>query len=298
MAVSTLFIKRRIRSIGNTRKITRAMELVSAAKMRKAVHMTVASRGYSHLLKDVVEEISARIDPFLHPLLFGRKDSKNLLAIVVASDRGLCGGFNAQLLRKALEFLRRRTESEINVVTLGKRADRAIKRAGYKIAASFEPIAKAPSFEKTRPISKYVHNEFIAGKVDRVFIVYTDFKSAISQIPTVEQLLPIIPEDKLPAGAGSNEDAMRESESSNILFEPNAQEILEQLLPRLVGIKIYQALLESAASEHSARMLAMQNATSNATQMIDDLTFTFNQARQASITREISEISAGKAAIE
>lgn len=271
------------------------MELVAASKMKRAVQLTVNSRSYAGATKDLVEEIQKLVSPQLHHLLFGRiKKSVNsaplrTLVIVCASDRGLCGGFNAQSLKKTMEFLNEREGDDLSVITVGKRANRAINRIGLPILASFEAISNAPSFARAKPVGLFATHAFVSKKVDRVFIVYMDFKSAIKQIPTVEQLLPIIPEKDLES---------RNKKESDIIFEPDPNFVLEQLLPKFVEIRVYQALLESSASEHSARMMAMRSATDNATEMVDALVLSYNQARQASITQEISEISAGKAAIE
>jgi F-type H+-transporting ATPase subunit gamma len=306
MALSPRLIRRRIKSVANTRKITKAMELVAASKMRKAVQLTLASRAYSNAAKEIVENVRKIVDPSSHSLLAGRPNSSRTMVIVAASDRGLCGGFNVQLLKKTMEFLRSRSET-LSIVTVGKRAEAAIRRANYPILAAFEAISNAPSFERTRPTGDLAYTEFMKGTVDRVFVVYTDFRSAVSVVPTVVQLLPIIPEDELPhihvdpVEKEEHEGLYGRTEKErdmNDQFEPNPQTILDALLPRLLETRIYQALLESSASEHSARMLAMRNATDNASDMLQDLTLTFNQARQAGITREISEISAGKAAIE
>lgn len=299
MAISPRLIKRRIRSVNNTRKITRAMELVAASKMRKAVHMALASREYSKAAEAIVADIRRLIDARTHPLLAGRLEAKNSLVIVVGSNRGLCGGFNAQVLKKSLEFLAQRAETELRIVTVGRKTELALKRTGRPIAASFDSMADAPHFEKTRPVGSFAYAEFMQGRADRVFLVYTDFISAISQIPHVKQLLPIIPEQELTKDMREEElDAQLDVQQPDTIFEPDPKTILDAILPRLLETEIYQALLESAASEHAARMMAMRNATDNANDMLQDLTFTFNQARQSSITREISEISAGKAAIE
>lgn len=298
MAVSTRLIRRRIKSVANTRKITKAMELVYAAKMRKSVQLTLSSRAYAATILKVVESVRGRIDPRLHALLAGRTQAKNTLLVIAASDRGLCGGFNAQIVKKALEFLKARAEN-VSIVTVGRHAERAVRRANYPILASFEAVSNAPSFERTRPIGDLLYKEFIAGRCDRVFIAFTDFKNAITQIPTIEQLLPIVPENELTeqAAVGAEEEEA-EADEPRVLFEPDARSLLDTLLPRLLDMRIYQTMLESTASEHSARTTAMRSATDNATSMLEDLTFTFNQARQSTITREISEISAGKAALE
>ncbi len=302
MAVSTRVIKRRIKSVANTRKITKAMELVAASKMRKSVNLTQASRAYSRVLQQMVNRIRQTVPERSHRLLSAPAKSSSILVIVAASDRGLCGGYNAQLLKKAIEFLASRDGEKVEVVTVGRRAELAVKRAGYPIIASFEAISNAPSFERSAPVGEFVFQSFIEQRVDRVFIVYTDFKSALAQIPTATQLLPIIPEADLKEDGGSVEEEDQANEAPidapDILFEPSPQDVLVSILPRLLETQVYQSLLESSASEHSSRMMAMRSATDNATDMLQDLTFTFNQARQASITREISEISAGKAAIE
>jgi F-type H+-transporting ATPase subunit gamma len=301
MAVSTKIIKRRIKSIANTRKITKAMELVAGAKMRKSVQMTVASRDYSASINALVQRVRGMVDPGSHPLFTGATKPKASLVIVAASDRGLCGGFNGQILKKTLEFLKTRTE-KIRIVTVGRRAEQAVKRAGYEILASFEAISNAPSFERTVPVGTLSFTEFTSKHVDRVFLVSMEFRSAISQVPAVKQILPITPEAEIKDLKYNRneiaEEAEDKAEETNILFEPSTDAVLDHLLPRLLEMQVYQALLETSASEHSARMMAMRNATENASEMLQDLSFTYNQARQASITREISEISAGKAAIE
>ncbi len=296
MAVSTRILRRRMKSVANTRKITKAMELVAGAKMRKSVQLAFASRDYSATIRHLVHEIRSYVDPTTHPLLAHRSSRiahRTSLLAIASSDRGLCGGFNAQILKKALEHAKSRVE-EVRIVTIGRRAELAVKRAGFQILGSFEAISTAPSVARALPISTFLAEEFLSGRVDRVFFASTDFQSAIAQTPTVKQLLPIIPEEELASRISDLDDR----DEAIILFEPSPKAILDILLPRLLETQIYQSLLESSASEHSARMMAMRNATENASEMLQDLSFTFNQARQATITREISEISAGKAAIE
>ncbi len=295
-----------MKSVANTRKITKAMELVAGAKMRKSVQMTLASRDYAKTIRHLVDDIRALVDPATHPLLARRASgvgSRASILAIASSDRGLCGGFNAQLLKKMVDFLRERRatpdarDEQIQIVTVGRRAELAVKRAGFPILASFEAISNAPSHERTLPIGTLLYKEFNEGRADRVFIAYMDFKSALAQTPTVKQLLPIIPEEEL-SRVVLNDVKDLTIEEPDMLFEPSAPAILDTLLPRLLETQVYQALLESSASEHSARMMAMRSATDSASEMLEDLSFTFNQARQATITREISEISAGKAAIE
>lgn len=275
------------------------MELVAASKMRRAVGAAVSSRAYSKTIQSLVDEMNAKVDPTMHAYLAARKESHAAIVVIASSDRGLCGGFNVQLVKQAMSFLRSRKEKDLRIVTVGHRAELAVKKAGYQIVASFPAISDAPGFDRVVPIGRFCTNEFLEGRIDRVFIAYTDFRSAVSQVPLVSQLLPAIPEEVLPAQESHRDETTTSYEmDTGILFEPDPKQVLDALLPRLIDALLYQALLESSASEHSARMLAMRNATDNATDMLRDLTLTYNQARQAGITREISEISAGKAAIE
>ncbi len=285
----------------------KAMELVAASKMRKAVQFALTSRPYANLIRELTDELRAALIGSTHPLLRGhatKQKTIRTLAVVIASDRGLCGGYNSQLLRKALEFLRGRSSNELRVVTMGIRAERGMRRTATPIVASFPSIANAIGFTAAEPLLRFVLDEYTAERVDRVFVIYTDFKSALSQIPTVAQLLPIIPEAELPLPASDQlvdeEDTTEKLVfgESDMLFEPSAPAVFNKLLPRLVETRLYQTLLESAASEHSARMMAMRTAGEAARDMVKDLTLVLNQARQSAITREISEISAGKAAIE
>lgn len=277
------------------------MELVAASKMKRSVQMTLSSRAYADTAQDIVASITRFVDPSLHPMLLGKREDSapsekplKTLVIACASDRGLCGGFNAQTIKTLHEFFLTRPQDEISVIAVGRRAARAIARTNYQMTAAFEALSNAPSFAAAKPIGTLAVQQFLAGTVDRVFIAYMDYKSALRQIPTVAQVLPIISEVDIKQNATAG---MMDSNAA-ILFEPSPSDVLQDLLPKLVETRIYQALLESAASEHSARMIAMRSATDNATSMLEDLTLTYNQARQASITQEISEISAGKAAIE
>ncbi|MBU2566583.1 ATP synthase F1 subunit gamma [Patescibacteria group bacterium] len=320
MPAGTRLIKSRIKSIANTRKITKAMELVAGAKMRKAVQMTVDSRHYSSGMKQLVEDVLPLINQRSHPLLYGRKDAKSSILIIVASDRGLCGGFNAQLIKKCTEFIKQRNEP-VRVITVGKKSEGPMRRQKLDIMASFESISNAPTFERSKSTGQLAYDEFMHHRADRVFLCYSDFQSTISQVPTIVQLLPIIDESELKTSIIEEEEDEKTSDpreqlnpterlafdrqntdkftqNQEITFEPSPRYVLDQLLPRLLETRLYQAMLESTASEHSARMMAMRSATDSANEMLENLTFTYNQARQAGITREISEISAGKASLE
>ncbi len=331
MAVSTRIIRRRIKSIGNTKKITKAMELVAASKMRRAVNAVLATRPYSTLGWETVEEVAKVTENELHPLLRTSSKVERVLVVMISSDRGLCGGFNAQMAKKVVEFVKqfstssnsnyssseaqRSREVTIDFVTLGKKGTDLARRLGWKMVATFGNLSNNPTILDVRPVAQLAINDFIAQKYDIVYLAYTDFISSIQQVPHIRQLLPITKDALLgevkevgsrqarTINVYSPSEAPLGVESRNTyqydyLFEPTAQEILDAMLPRLVEVQVYQAILESSASEHSARMVAMKSASDAARDMIDDLTFTFNQARQSAITREIAEISAGKAALE
>jgi F-type H+-transporting ATPase subunit gamma len=309
MAESPRTIRRRIKSVTNTRKITKAMELVSASKMRRAVSSVLATRPYAEAAWRAVSEIAKVTDPTLHPLLASSKKSgaERVLLIIFTSDRSLCGGYNAQILRSAAEFLKRKGDA-VDIVAVGKKGEAALARTKKNLVAAFEGLSNNPRITDIRTIADLAIGDFTAGKYDAVHIAYTDFRSALVQKPIIRQLLPIIRIGELgtvdeareghPQRSGGQDMKETPGGPTDYLFEPSPQAVLDQMLPRLVEAQIYQALLESSASEHSARMMAMRTASDAASDMIDDLTLTYNQARQAGITREIAEISSGKAALE
>ncbi len=297
MAIPTRLIRRRIKSVRSTNKIMKAMELVAASKMRKAVSQALASRPYASLLHEMATEArgqrgegSSENQKSVHarePLTNVRKT----LLVVIASDRGLCGGFNNQLTKTAMAYMKEHPGA-YELVTIGRRAETVARRSGLPVMASFSSIANAPSFESIPSIVRLLSEEFVSGRVWRILFVYTHFKSALIQTPEVIQIFPVEEESAVERFVDDGEV------HSPGAFEPDASRVLEALLPRMIEMRVYQALLESSASEHSARMMAMRSAGDAASEMMENLTFTLNQARQAAITREISEISAGKAAIE
>ncbi|MDO8505588.1 MAG: FoF1 ATP synthase subunit gamma [bacterium] len=345
MAVSTRIIRRRIKSIGNTKKITKAMELVSASKMRRAVNATLGTRPYATLGWETVAELAKVTDSSHHALLRQPEKMERALVVLVSSDRGLCGGFNAQMAKKVTDFVKKvispkgviperhrgssqsldsrfhGNDIEIDFLTIGKKGTDLARRLGWNIVATFNNLSNNPRITDVRPVAQLAITDFTAGKYDAVYLAYTDFISSIRQVPNVKQLLPLTKDDMLGEVAtqtvipdrdrGSRQSldsrfhgndkidgGSNAAYSYDYLFEPTPTEVLDGMLPRLVEVQVYQAILESSASEHSARMLAMKSASDAARDMIDDLTFSFNQARQATITREIAEISAGKAALE
>lgn len=301
MAGQTKAIRRRIKSVTNTRKITKAMELVAASKMRKAMQSVLGTRPYARLAWNTVISIGSKIDTSMHPLLRERKELKRVLLLVISSDRGLAGGFNTNILRKTFEQIKTLgSDVEIQTVCVGKRSIDAMRRANRPVLASFVDMANNPKFEDVLPVGRLLIDEFTKGNYDKVLVAYTDFVSALTQRPVILELLPLgTPEQTAVLGnmeEGKNEVPL--ASATNYTFEPSPQTVLDRILPRLVETMIFQAILESAASEHSARMMAMRSASDAAKDMLGDLTFTYNQARQAGITQEIAEISSGAAALE
>jgi F-type H+-transporting ATPase subunit gamma len=300
MAVQTRAIKRRIKSVKNTRKITKAMELVAASKMRKAVSAVALSRPYSKLAWNTIRSIGSRVDTSLHPLLRIRSEVKNVLLLLITSDRGLAGGFNTNILRKTREMIKNLGEGvNIQTICIGRRGADAMRRLNLPIMASFQEITNNTKFEEVLPIGRLVIHEFSSEKFDEVLVAYTDFVSPVTQTPLIIKLLPLGNEEETESiGDVGNHEKEESADHREYTFEPSPELVLNKMLPRLVETIVYQAVLESAASEHSSRMMAMRSASDAAGEMIDDLTFTFNQARQAGITQEIAEISSGKAALE
>lgn len=293
-------IKRRIKSVKNTKKITKAMELVAASKMRRAVSSTLASRTYARYAWDVLQSLTATSHASKHPLLSARP-VKNILTVVVTSNRGLCGAYNAQVLKKMVGLLKSEQDnSKLDFIIVGKKGGAALRRLKQNIVASFTELPEHLSFRDTKSISNLIIGDFTAGKYDQVLFIYTDYISALTQKPNIRQLLPIRKEDLQQAieNLDISERQTLTMPSKEYLFEPQAKTLLPQMVEKLAQMQVYQFLLESFASEQSSRMLAMRNATDAAGEMIDNLTLVFNKARQANITKEISEISAGMASVE
>lgn len=284
MAVQTRAIKRRIKSVKNTRKITKAMELVAASKMRRAVSSVLGTRPYATLAWETVRAVG-QVGLELHPLL-KPSEGKRILLVMFASDRGLAGGYNTNVIKKTLATIASwGPDATIEAICIGRRAGDAMRRAGVNVIASFTDLSNHPSFVDILPVARLALQTFTKGECDQVVMSYTDFVSALVQKPAVFNLLPLVP----PTGTVG---------LSEFRFEPSPMAVLDRLLPRIAETMIFQALLEASASEHASRMFAMRNASEAAGDMIDGLTFTYNQARQASITQEIAEISSGKAALE
>lgn len=300
MPVATRDIKRRIKSVANTKKITKAMELVSAAKMRKAVKAVLETRDYSNTAWEIIRNLASKTDRSKHPLLDQRPVIKKVGLILITSNRGLCGGFNREIIETVAEYMREHkkenVEVEAEVFLLGLKGRDVMYKHGHEIIAEFTKLDVTTRISEVTPIAYSVIQDFISKKYDKISIAYTDFRSSIKQVPVMKQLLPLVPTDEGIDGANSQQDT--NSSFSDYLFEPTSDIVLDQMLSRIIELQIYQALLESNASEHSARMFAMRNASDAAADMIDELTFAFNQARQSAITTELADISGGRSALE
>ena len=292
-------IRRRIKSVKSTSQITKAMELVSAAKMKKAQDQALAGRDYADKLNKVLVNLKENTTEESHPLLEKREGAKELM-LVISTGRGLCGGLNTNLYKTVTKSATDETE----YVTVGKKLRQTIAKTGGNIVTDWE-VADPVPFNDAKPISKFLTEKFLSGEYDKISVAFNNFVSTLTQTPEVFQLLPIESEDlgekqdyvgvdKGEIGVTDKAAALR----ADYDFEPSAEGVLDKLLPLYINFQIYQMLVEARASEHSARMVAMKAATDNAKNMIDDLTLEYNKARQASITAELLEITTAMKAME
>ncbi len=289
MAANTRDIRRRIKSIKNTAQITKAMQMVASAKMRKAQGAALAGRPYAELINRVLVSVQEHADVTLHPLLEVRQANRELV-VVISTDKGLCGALNTNLLREANAFDAENTE----YVAAGRKGQQHLARMKRNLIADFK-LPDAPALRDTKAISKFCIDKFLSGDVDKVTVLYTKFLNTLVQKPTVRTLLPISPFD-LPT-AGKKDAPAAAQAQSDYLYEPSPAEVLGGILPHYIHFQIYQMILDARASEHSARMVAMKSATDNAQQLIKDLTLEYNKVRQASITTELLEIATAQMAI-
>ncbi len=289
---SLLDLRRRLRSIRNTQQITRAMKMVSAAKLRRAQDRAIASRPYARALRGVLASVSASVAEAKHPLLASREERRVVL-LIVGGDKGLAGAFNANVHRAAASLLEQKSEwQEVTLLPIGKKALDYWKRRGRPLAPKAYPgIFARVEYAHAREIAEYLSAEFAAERIDAAYAVSNEFRSVLSQVVRVERLLPIA------RGEVSAAEA-KAGERRQYIFEPDPETILEALLPRYLQFMVFRLLLESAAAEHAARMTAMDSATKNAGELIDRLTLNYNRARQARITKELIEIVSGAAALE
>lgn len=280
-------IRKRIASVKNTQKITNAMKMVAAAKLRRAEESIRAARPFADKMREVLMSLAARTNPAAHAMLDVRP-TKKILLILVTADRGLCGAFNTNLVRFTERFIRDMSSKgfQVDLLTVGRKGNDYFRRRKVHIVESFTNVMNNISYELAGEVVSRATNKFIEGEYEEVHILYNRFRSAVTQIQTLKRLLPITPDE---------EGATRQLE---YLYEPSEEELLEELLPRYIQVQVYTGLLDSVASEHGARMTAMEAATSNAEEMIYKLTLKANRMRQESITTELMEIVGGAEALK
>ena len=311
-------IKRRIKSVKNTRQITKAMKMVSAAKLKKAQDDILAARPYADKMTEFVASLAQKTTPESHPLLGGpvrggggeegwgveagergeggEAAGKKIGVLLITSDRGLCGSFNAVLFRTIESFLSENSDSSISLYLIGKRAIEYFKRRSYAVINSRPAGSGRPNYSTARATAEELIQRYIKGEFDEVRVIYSEFRSALSQRPVMQNILPIAP--PLKEEAGEEGAALAAEAEIDAIYEPSAEAVLKDLLPKYIEVQVFRSLLESAASEHGARMTAMDSASKNASEMIDRLTLKYNRLRQAAITKELMEIIGGAEALK
>ena len=312
-------IRNRIKSINNTGKITRAMEMVSAAKMRKSTERVLQIRDYAYSAWNVLTNLARAFEKYEHSLLEVR-EVKKVLMIVITSNRGLCGSFNSQIIKKVKTELENPASLKINrigdkklkstvsdekfkvdFITVGRKGEGLINRLSGEIIAAFPDLTYLPGIDEVRPLANIVIDAYSDKKYDKVVVAYTDYVSAVEQVPKIRQILPVSTVDlekQITEMDNKSDSAELQAIQKEYKVEPSPKEVLSHIFPRLIEMQLYHAILESNASKESARMLAMKNATDAAKEMSEELTLAYNQIRQMKITQEIAEISAGSAAVK
>ena len=281
-------IRTKIKSVQNTRKVTRALEMVSASKIRRAQEKMKQSRPYARLMRQVIGHVAKANADYVHPFMAARDTVKRVGYVVVSTDRGLCGGLNTNLFRRLLNEIREHQKNgvEVDIVAIGQKASVFFRRLKVNLVGSVTHMGEKPEVAQLIGVIKVMLDGFTEGKLDRVFLVYNDFINTMTQKARTDQLLPL-PES----------ESLETSHDWDYLYEPDAPTVLDQVMIRYVESLVYQAVLENLASEHAARMVAMKSASDNATKLIGTLQLVYNKARQAAITQEISEIVGGAAAV-
>ncbi|MBI5546387.1 MAG: ATP synthase F1 subunit gamma [Deltaproteobacteria bacterium] len=285
-------IRNRIRTVKSTQQITRAMKMVAAARLRRAQEAILSARPYVQRMEDVLRDLATRVDLAAHPLLT-RRPVKRVEVVLLTSDRGLCGGFNANAVRRVQRFLLENEERYEKVLlrTIGRKGNEAFRRRGLQISKDHPGLFQKISYSAAESLASELSQRFLSGEVDAVYLVYNEFISPVSQRVAMAELLPIKP----PVAGPEAEAGLAPVDYE---YEPGRAAVLEGLLPRYVASEVWRALLESVASEHGARMSAMDNATNNASDMIGKLTLQYNRTRQAGITKELMEIVSGAEALK
>ena len=295
---STREIRRRIKSVKNISQVTRAMQMVAASKMRRAQEQVLATRPYTKKAWQILNHLAAQrgADESIHPLLEVREEVKTVGVVLITADKGLCGSYNHNMIQAASRFIRE-LSYPVELVTVGKRGRDAMWRMRQTIVAEYSDLPPKPGLLDITPIARTVMDGFIAGQWDVVYLAHTDFINTLTQRPAIWQLLPIRPLHLGVTPVSEHRGPHQPATTVEYIYEPDPRTILDTVLPRFTELQIYQAVLESLASEHSARMVAMRNATENANDLLADLTLTYNRARQEAITKEMLDIVGGAEAL-
>jgi F-type H+-transporting ATPase subunit gamma len=283
-------IRQRITGVKNTQKITKAMKMVAAARLRRAQEAIISTRPYARKLGELLRHLVTKVDVNLNPLLVSR-ETKNVLLVVVTADRGLCGSFNSNIIKAAVNHLKTYSGFNVKMLTVGRKGTDFFGKRNFNVISKHPGIFTDLDFTDAREIVQEVTEGFLKGEYDRVDVIYNEFKSVIQQRVVIEQLLPIPPEEI------TGKRDLHSLAQVDYIYEPSSSEIVNALLPRHLNFQMWRVLLESNAAEQGARMSAMDNATENAKELIHDLTLKFNNARQASITKELLEIVSGAEAL-
>jgi F-type H+-transporting ATPase subunit gamma len=283
-------IRSRITGVKNTQKITKAMKMIAAARLRRAQEAIVSTRPYARKLGELLRRLVSKTDPALNPLLVAR-EVKTILLVVVTGDRGLCGSFNSNLIKAAVHHLQSQEGVEVKLLTIGKKGSEYFAKRNYNIVAKHNGVFQALDFQHARSVVDEITRGYLQGDFDRVDVIYNEFKSVLQQRVVAEQLLPIPPEETKPT------NDLRALSQVDYIYEPSSEEIVNALIPRHLHFQLWRVLLESNAAAQGAQMTAMDNATENASELIRELTLKFNNARQASITKELLEVVSGAEAL-
>jgi F-type H+-transporting ATPase subunit gamma len=289
-------IKRRIRSVKNIAQVTGALEAVSASKVRKAQERTLATRAYASAAFEVMLNLGAQhANSMQHPLLDPRTNVKEITVVLITSDRGLAGPYNTNIVRQTIDFEKQR-DQPVRYISVGRKGRDLMLRRGAQIVADFSDLPDTTDILEVTPIARVFMDDFLSGAADEVYLAYTDFVNTLTQVPAVRRMLPL---QATETGLEQVEHAYEEraGATAGYAFEPGPEAILDEILPRFTELQLYQAILEAQASEHSARMVAMRNATENANALVDDLTLSYNKARQLAITSEMLDIVGGAEAL-
>ncbi|MDJ0755911.1 MAG: ATP synthase F1 subunit gamma [Ardenticatenaceae bacterium] len=294
-------LKTRIRTVQNTSQITSALAAISASKANRAQSRVQATRAYAGKAFEILNNLASSAAAAVHPMLADRNGVENVAVIVISGDRGLAGPYNSEIIRLVEQFSEGLTKmgSKISYVAVGRKGQDLLIRRGMNVIATFTNMPDPPQQTDITPVAQVVVDDYLSGKIDQVFIAYTDFVNMVTRFPRIKQLLPLKPTDfsDMPVSEFFRSIDLTDSTTADYTYEPAAEQLLDAIVPRFVDLQLYQSYLESLASEHSARYVAMNNATDNAKALIEDLTLARNKARQSAITAEILDIVGGAEAL-